>query len=85
METVLLKSASKSKMASLIKIAKDMGIDIVKQKTDLDKLDDEMGFPGPKISKKKLEAWLVAEDEPEYGINHAFKMAKAVNCWPNVC
>ena len=76
METVLLKSDSKIKMASLIKIAKDMGIDVVKQKNDLDKIDDEIGFPGSKIPKKKFEAWLVSEDEVEYGIDEAFAMAK---------
>lgn len=63
-------------MASLIKIAKEMGIDVVTEGDELDKMDAIMGFAGPEVSKEKFEAWLAAEDEVEYTITEAREIAR---------
>lgn len=76
METVVLKSSSKAKMASLLKIAKEMGIDVVMTNEELDEMDGIMALPGPEVSKEKFEAWLAAEDDVEYTIEEATKLAK---------
>jgi len=73
MEKVVFRSNSKKKMGLLVKVAKEMGIETV---ADIELTDEEMALPGPKPSKKQIEAWLAKDDGEEYGIEEAFDYMK---------
>ncbi len=69
MESVTFRSKSKQKIGLLVKVAKEMGIE-TEVKVEL--TDEEMALPGPKPTKKQLEAWLAKDDGEAYSIDEAF-------------
>jgi hypothetical protein len=62
------------KMDLLIRVAKEMGIEV---KPFRELTDEEIGLPGPKVSKEQLEDWLAKDDGEGYEINAAFEKMKA--------
>ena len=52
-----------------MQVAKQMGI---KTKPYRELTDEEMGLPGPKVSKEQLEDWLAKDDGESYEVNEAF-------------
>jgi hypothetical protein len=66
MKTITL-TATEEKIDLLIKVAKEMGI---KTKSFRELTDEEMGLPGPKVSRQQLEDWL-AKEEGEEGFSSA--------------
>ncbi len=58
MKTITLTSSPK-KIDLLVRVAKEMGIDA---KPFRELTDEEMGLPGPKVSKEQLEDWLAKDD-----------------------
>lgn len=73
MKTATFK-ASEKKIDLLIKVAKEMGIEA---KPYRELTDEEMGLPGPKVSKEQLEDWLAKEDGESYEITTAFDKMKS--------
>lgn len=62
MKTITLTSTTK-KIDLLLKVAKEMGIET---KPFRELTDEEMGLPGPKVSKEQLEDWLAKDDGESY-------------------
>jgi hypothetical protein len=73
MEKVTFTTRSKSKMALLVQVAKEMGI---KASEDRDIEDGEVGVPGNKISKKQMENWLAKDNGKSYPAEEAFSIVK---------
>lgn len=73
MKTITLTS-SKKKIDLLLQVAKEMG---VKSSVQYELTDEEMGLPGPKVSKEQLENWLAKEDGESYEINEALTIMKS--------
>jgi hypothetical protein len=73
MNTITFQSSSKSKLNQLVKLAKDMGIEPVK---DHELTDEEMALPGPKVSQKRLEEWLAKDDGEAVDAKEAFAYIK---------
>lgn len=64
-------------MASLLKVAKEMGVEVITESDELERINELMALPGPKVSKKMIEAWLEPRDDEErYTIDEAFEIAK---------
>lgn len=62
MKTVTFKSDSDTKIDLLIKVAKEMGIDTLKE---YDVPEDDYGLPGGKVSEAEMDAWLSKEEGSE--------------------
>ncbi len=58
MKIITLTSTEK-KIDLLVQVAKEMGI---KTKSFRELTDEEMGLPGPKVSKEQFEDWLAKDD-----------------------
>lgn len=73
MEKVTFTSRSKSKMALLVQVAKEMGI---KASEEHDIEDGEAGIPDNKISKQQMENWLAKDNGKSYPAEEAFSIVK---------
>jgi hypothetical protein len=54
-------------------VAREMG---VKAKPMRELTDEEMGVPGPKVSKEQLHEWLSKHDGESFELKEGFKMMK---------
>ena len=73
MKTITFTSDSDKKLSLLVGVAKEMG---VKSKAMRELTDEEMGIPGPKVSKEQLEDWLSKDDGESFELSEGFKIMK---------
>jgi len=73
MNTVIFRSRSKTKLNQLLKVAKEIGIQAVKEQ---ELTDEEMALPGPQVCESQLENWLAKDDGEKYDIEDAFAYIK---------
>ena len=73
MKTVTFASGSEKKLSLLVQVAREMGI---KAKPMRELTDEEMGIPGPKVSKEQLDNWLSKDDGENFELSEAFKIMK---------
>ncbi len=74
MTTISFQSESKSKIALLSKVAKEMGI---QQCLENEFSDEEMALPGNAPNAEKLEAWLSKGNGKEYETAEALNYVKS--------
>ena len=72
MKTITFISSEK-KIHQLVQLAKVIG---VKTKPFRELRDEEMGLPGPKVSKTQLEHWLAKDDGESFTEEEAFTYMK---------
>lgn len=73
MKTITFTSDSQKKLSLLVEVAREMG---VKAKPMRELTDEEMGIPGPKVSKEQLEDWLSKDDGESFELKEGFKIMK---------
>jgi len=73
MKTITFTSDSDKKLSLLVEVAREMG---VKAKPMRELTDEEMGIPGPKVSKEQLEQWLSKGDGESFELSEGFKIMK---------
>jgi hypothetical protein len=73
MKTITFTSDSEKKLSLLVEVAREMGI---KAKPMRELTDEEMGIPGPKVSKEQLEDWLSKDDGESFELSEGFKIMK---------
>ncbi len=72
-KTITFTSDSEKKLNLLVEVAREMGI---KSSAARELTDEEMGIPGPKVTKKQLEDWLSKDDGESFGLSEGFKIMK---------
>lgn len=73
MKTITFSSDSPKKLNLLAELAREMG---VKAKPMRELTDEEMGIPGPKVSKEQLEDWLMKDDGESFELSEGFKIMR---------